>query len=106
VRYDGRMTCLRPMLIAIAVSLAALSTPASAQDFQRGLEAYVRGDFATALREWRPLAEQGLADAQFNLGFMYRNGDGVPQDDTEAVRWYRLAAYSRATDRGWIVYLC
>ncbi len=57
-----------------------------------GMEAYDKGDYATALKEWRPLAEQGDANAQFNLGSMYEYGDGVPQDDTEAVRWYRLAA--------------
>ncbi len=57
-----------------------------------GVAAYKRGYYATALREWRPLAEQGVADAQFNLGFMYRNGLGVPQDYAEAVKWYRNAA--------------
>ena len=47
----------------------------------------------------RARAEQGDAEAQFNLGVMYSNGEGVPQDDAEAVRWYRLAAaqgYARA----------
>ncbi len=51
-----------------------------------------RGDYATALREWRPLAEQGNAEAQFNLGNMYRKGLGVPQDYAEAVNWFRKAA--------------
>ncbi len=51
-----------------------------------------RGDYATALRERRPLAEQGNAEAQFNLGNMYRKGLGVPQDYAEAVKWYRKAA--------------
>ena len=37
-------------------------------------------------------AEQGDAEVRFNLGVMYANGDGVPEDDAEAVRWYRLAA--------------
>ena len=86
------MNLLRPILIAFALSLAAISAPALAQDFKTGVEAYGRGDFATALREFRPLAEQGHAEAQYNLGFMYWNGNGVPKDDTEAVRWYRLAA--------------
>ena len=63
-----------------------------AADFQAGLEAYKRGDYATALEEWRPLAEQGLARAQHDLGFMYDNGEGVAQDHSEAARWYRLAA--------------
>ena len=40
----------------------------------------------------RPIAEQGNAKAQKNLGFMYANGRGVPQDDKEAVKWYLLAA--------------
>ena len=44
------------------------------------------------LTETRRLAEQGDADAQFNLGVMYANGEGVPQDEAEAVRWYRLSA--------------
>ena len=57
-----------------------------------GGAAYDRGDYATALKEFRPLAEQGNADAQFNLGFMYENGLGVPQDYAEAVKWYRNAA--------------
>jgi TPR repeat protein len=60
--------------------------------FQKGLTAYRSGDYATALREWTPLAEQGLDRAQYNLGVMYANGRGVPQDDKTAVKWYRLAA--------------
>ena len=51
-----------------------------------------RGDFATALSLLRPLATQGDAWAQTSLGFMYHNGQGVPRDDKEAIRWYRLAA--------------
>ena len=57
-----------------------------------GVAAYKRGAYATALREWRPLAEQGDAKAQHNLGVMYRKGRGVPQDDAEAVKWYSKAA--------------
>ena len=64
----------------------------SSADFQKGLDAYHKRDYATALREWRPLAEQGSALAQFNLGFMYDQGEGIPKDDKEAVKWYRLAA--------------
>ncbi len=68
-----------------------LTAPAWA-GFDEGVAAYKRGDYATALREWLPLAEQGVAYAQFNLGVMYRNGQGVPQDDAETVKWYRKAA--------------
>ena len=63
-----------------------------AQDLQKGLEAAKKGDYATALREFRPLAEQGNVYAQFNLGLMYNNGLGVTQDYSEAVKWYRKAA--------------
>ena len=71
--------------------LALLIAPyASAQDFDKGTAAYDEKDYATALQEWRPLAEQGWASAQFNLGVMYRNGQGVPQDYEEAVKWYQL----------------
>jgi TPR repeat protein len=61
-------------------------------DLGIGLDAARRGDFATALREWTPLAEQGHVIAQYNLGLMYRKGDGVPQDYATAVKWYTLAA--------------
>ena len=60
--------------------------------YQEGMDAYERGDYDTALKEWRPLAERGNEAAQANLGFMYAKGQGVPQDDQEAVRWSRLAA--------------
>ena len=63
-----------------------------AQDLNKGLKAAQSGDFATALKEWKPLAEQGDAVAQYNLGLMYKNGWGVTQDYAEAVKWYRKAA--------------
>lgn len=69
-----------------------LSVPAGAQDFDDGMAAYRGGDFQRALREWRPLAEQGHAEAQRNLGVMYLNGQGVPQDYTATANWFQLAA--------------
>ncbi len=65
---------------------------AGAQDFKAGLDAYDRGDFETVLKEWEPLAEQGDARAQFNLGVIYFNGQGVPHDPVKAIDWYRAAA--------------
>ena len=56
------------------------------------MTAYKNQDYATALQEWQPLAELGVAKAQSNLGLMYYRGEGVPQDYAKAVRWYRLAA--------------
>ena len=80
-------------LIIIPVLLFSLFLGASSYsaDFNKGLTAAQSGDFATALKEWKPLAEEGNAAAQNNLGLMYHNGWGVPQDYKEAVYWYRLA---------------
>lgn len=75
-----------------AVALLLAPTIASSQDYNAGGRAYEAGDYATALREWKPLAETGMARAQYNLGVIYDNGLGVEQDYEEAVRWYRLAA--------------
>lgn len=57
-----------------------------------GAALYERGDYATALQVVHPLADQGVAGAQFVLREMYLGGLGVPQNDPEAVRWFRLAA--------------
>ncbi len=50
------------------------------------MAAYQRGDYATAIREFRPLAEQGHANAQYKLGFMYDMGKDIPQDYAEAMK--------------------
>ena len=55
------------------------------------MEVCNRGDYATALQEFRPLAEQGDAKAQNNLGTMYGTGRGVPINDVRAYMWYSLA---------------
>ena len=62
------------------------------QQFQQGLEATKRGDYQIAFKLWLPLAEQGNATTQFNVGLMYAEGQGVKQDDVEGVKWYRKAA--------------
>jgi TPR repeat protein len=76
----------------VAVMLVLLAGPVAAGPFEDGLSAYNRQDYATALRTWRPLADQGDSRAQHNLGYMYENGKGVPKDNVQAVTWYRLAA--------------
>ena len=75
------------LLLAIAGA-----PPASAQTLSEAVAAYKRGDYATANRWFRRLAEQGVARAQAALGLMYENGRGVRRNDAEAVRWYRRAA--------------
>lgn len=78
------------MALAV-VLLAGLAVPAGA-DFEAGMAAIERGDYEAALRELRPLAEQGHAQAQYKLGRMYRAGVGVPRDAAEAANWTRRAA--------------
>lgn len=60
--------------------------------FEEGVRAYKHGDYATALGEWLPLAQQGNAGAQFLLGALYAQGHGVPQDYGQAAQWFRRAA--------------
>ena len=82
---------LKPAHSGVAFAIF-LSAAAMAGPFEDGIDAYVQGDIATALRIWTPLAEDGDAIAQTNLGFIYANGEGVKRDDGEAMKWYRLAA--------------
>ena len=77
---------------SVFLLLVQFGTSALGADFARGLDAYQRGDFATALDEWTPLAHQGNASAQYNLGVMYKNGDDVIRDYNAAINWYILAA--------------
>ena len=69
-----------------AAVLSLWLTTSAWAGFDEGVAAYDRGDYATAFEEFRPLAEQGNDDAQFNLGVMYGNGQGVPQDYAEPGR--------------------
>lgn len=67
-------------------------TSVATSTFDESYAALSRGDYATALKGFRTLAERGDADAQYNLGAMYANGEGVARDYAEAERWYRMAA--------------
>ena len=60
--------------------------------YQEGFEAYERGDFGTALKEFRPLVDQGYPLAQATLGLMYAEGQGVPKDYVLAHMWMNMAA--------------
>ena len=82
---------MRYLLAAALAVMLAPATPAWA-DFNDGLAAYKRGDYAMALREWRPVAEQGNEKAQAMLGFLYYKGQGVPQEYVKAAMWLDLAA--------------
>lgn len=74
-----------------ATALLFVAAPAVA-DVKAGVDAWAKGEFVAAVREWRPLAEGGDPDAQFNLGQAYKLGRGVPLDLAMAQSWYRKAA--------------
>jgi len=79
------------ILIASLVSIPFVH-PVFGGQYEDAVDAYERGDYKTAYRLFKPLAEQGDTQAQNNIGDMYDKGRGVPQDNAEAVKWYRKAA--------------
>ena len=79
-------------LSAVLLLTVMGTLPATAQTMEEARAAYERGDHDAALRGYRRAAEQGNAEAQFSLGFMYYRGEGVPEDDTEAARWLDRSA--------------
>ncbi|MBO0752604.1 MAG: sel1 repeat family protein [Bradyrhizobiaceae bacterium] len=75
---------------ALAISVATAGSPE--EDFRAGLSAFNGGDFAAALRLWRPLADGNDPRSQAGIGFMYHRGLGVKTNDVEAAFWLRKAA--------------
>ena len=76
----------------LAGAVLVLSVTTVSAGFEEGVVAYNQGDYATAMAEWRPLADKGVASAQYNIGLMYMNGQGVDKDIVTAVNWMRKAA--------------
>ena len=74
------------------VLLAFVAINLCGADFEVGKAAFAKGDYETALKEWQPLAEQGLPFAAYNVGLLYARGQGVKADPAEAAKWYRIAA--------------
>lgn len=89
------MVGIRYRLIALAMALLlplAGALPASAQTLEAALAAHELGDYAAAHDGFLGLAEAGNLDAQFHLGYMYDFGEGIPENDAEAVKWWTAAA--------------
>ena len=86
---------IRHRLIAVATVLLlglADALPASAQTLEDALAAHEVGDYAAAYDGFLSLAEAGNLDAQFHLGYMHDFGEGIPENDAEAVKWWTVAA--------------
>lgn len=78
-------------LVALALLISA-SAPTSAQSVKAGIDAWQRADYSGAVAIWRPLAERGDSDAEFNLGQAYRLGRGVPTNLAAAKTWFERSA--------------
>ena len=87
-----------PTSFLLTCFAVAIASPADAQSVKAGIEAWQRGDHAAAVAIWRPLANQGNADAAFNLGQAYRLGRGVEIDLGQAQRWLERAARNGHVD--------
>ena len=85
-------------LLLILVLAVMCSSVARAGDSEDAEKAYQKGDYATALKLWRPLAEKGGSSAQYNLALMYHFGKGATQNYQEAEKWYRKAAEQENED--------
>jgi uncharacterized protein len=79
-------------MIRIVAGLVLLLPLLAQAGFDEGVEAYAQADYAKAMAEFKPLAEQGDARAQYFVGFLYRYGYGVTADRAESGKWFRLAA--------------
>jgi len=84
------------LILALAVMCNSVARAEHFDDIDDGIEAYLKRDYATALKLFRPLAEQGYASAQHSLGVMYANGEGVTQNYVLAHSWFNLAASNRS----------
>ena len=94
--------------LCIATILLIVFTAPTWAGLEDGIAAANRGDYETAIQEFKPLAEEGDAVAQTALGLMYMNGNGVPQNYAEAMKWFRKAAeqgYAQAQINLGIMYL-
>ena len=83
---------MSPKYLVVALVAAAVASPLQAQSVKAGIDAWQRADYPGAVAIWRPLAEGGDADAQFNLGQAYRLGRGVQLDLAAAKIWFERAA--------------
>ena len=83
---------MRAITAALILLLACAASTAVAGPLEDGQAAFKREDYVAALKAWKPLADQGNADAEFHLGEMYANGHGVLLNHGRALKWYRKAA--------------
>jgi len=103
MKVTSRYSCL--IYITLALNMVPMANNVCQAGFREGAEAYDRGDYKIALEEFRKAAKQGNASAQYRLGRMYADGEGVSKDNTEAAKWFRKAAEQGFTPENRITFL-
>ena len=83
---------MKKWFLFITAILMLYSSVARAGDFDDATDAYEKGNYDQAIELFLPLATQGNANAQYNLGLMYDEGKTVTQDYARAYMWFSLAA--------------
>lgn len=88
---------LKPALTGLTLALLTTlpghaAAPRSSDLYKRGVDYMAAGNFADAYCLWKPLAQQGYAEAQYSIGWMYANGYGLAVDDSKALDWWKRAA--------------
>lgn len=90
--HYGEFVKMKLFRLIVLAALLCVAGGTSAGQLEDAATAYGSGDYTTAVRLWRPLAEKGNAEAQNRIGMAYFLGQGVPADYAEAVKWFRIAA--------------
>lgn len=89
---------IRRFIVLLLVGLTGCTQASTETTFAEGLQALTRGNFAEAYCRWKPLADYGHAESQYNLGWLYANGNGMHVNILEAHRWWRAAANQNHAD--------
>jgi len=94
ISKDGKlvgMVSVRDVLVGMTSGPSSVLPPSWIR-YQEGVRAYEHGDYEAAVKQFETLAKQGISRAQYQLGSMYQQGQGVPQNDVQAFMWLILAA--------------
>lgn len=97
-RDSRRVVVALPLLFLLAVGACDRLPADAVARVAHGLDAATRGDYAEAYWLWRPLADAGMAEAQYHVGWLYANGNGLRVDVPQAIDWWQRAAQNGDAD--------
>ena len=84
---------MKNKILIVVIMFGLIScAPTTTADLDKASAAAQKGDYRTAVKVWKPLAEQGNAVAQFHMGEVYEFGMDDPQNRKQAIKWFRSAA--------------